>query len=243
MQALDDAGPFDVIGDVHGCIDELTVLLVQLGYEWRGDGASHPEGRRALFLGDLVNRGPDTPAVLRLVMGMADAGDALCLPGNHDVMLQRRLQGRDVKDAKAVESSLTQLERAPPGLAQAFVRFIEALAPYLLLDSGSLAVAHAGLPEEYQSADTEDARSFAIFGRDVPGPEGKPVRYDWARDYRGETRVVYGHTPQREPGWRNNTLCIDTGCVYGGRLTALRYPELELVSVPAARVYYERSKE
>jgi diadenosine tetraphosphatase ApaH/serine/threonine PP2A family protein phosphatase len=64
------------------------------------------------------------------------------------------------------------------------------------------------------------------------------VRYPWANDYTGRATVVYGHTPVRTPTWVNNTICIDTGCVFGGALTALRYPERELVAVPAEREYF-----
>lgn len=92
-----DPGPFDIIGDVHGCRSELTELLIRLGYT-RSDAAwSHPEGRRAVFLGDLVDRGPDSPGVLGLVMDMVASGNALCVQGNHDNKLERKLAGRDVK--------------------------------------------------------------------------------------------------------------------------------------------------
>jgi protein phosphatase len=84
-------------------------------------------------------------------------------------------------------------------------------------------------------------REFALFG-DTTGEMdeyGLPIRRDWAAEYRGKTSVVYGHVATAEAQWVNNTICIDTGCVYGGKLTALRWPERELVSVPATRVYYE----
>ncbi len=99
----DQTGPFDVIGDVHGCRAELETLLADLGYdvardgEGRPTGARHPGGRRAVFLGDLVDRGPDTPAVLRLVMGMVADGDGFCVPGNHESKLLRALRGRNVQ--------------------------------------------------------------------------------------------------------------------------------------------------
>ncbi len=94
-----ESGPFDVIGDVHGCRSELESLLGRLGYAIAGDGtdAVHPEGRRAVFVGDLVDRGPDSPGVLRLVMGMVAAGHAYAVPGNHENKLVRALQGRAVQ--------------------------------------------------------------------------------------------------------------------------------------------------
>src|SRR4029453_18118843 len=95
----DDHVPFDIIGDVHGCYDELVLLLSKLGYEVGGDGSSaaHPQGRTAVFLGDLVDRGPNVPGVLRLAMGMVEAGSALCVPGNHENKLVRALRGRRVQ--------------------------------------------------------------------------------------------------------------------------------------------------
>ncbi len=98
----DQPGPFDVIGDIHGCRDELETLLTRLGYRIERDErgravGAHTEGRRAVFLGDLVDRGPDTPGVLRLVMGMVAAGDALCVTGNHEAKLLKALRGRNVQ--------------------------------------------------------------------------------------------------------------------------------------------------
>jgi protein phosphatase len=87
-------------------------------------------------------------------------------------------------------------------------------------------------------------RQFAMYGETTGETDeyGLPVRYNWAADYRGKAIVVYGHTPVPEAEWINNTICLDTGCVFGGKLTALRYPERELVSVPARRMYYEPVK-
>jgi protein phosphatase len=108
-----------------------------------------------------------------------------------------------------------------------------------VLDSGKLVVAHAGLREELQGRTSGAVREFALYGETTGETDefGLPVRYNWAADYRGRAMVVYGHTPVPQPEWLNNTINIDTGCVFGGRLTALRYPERELVSVPAAREY------
>ncbi len=238
-----DHGPFDIIGDIHGCFDELVSLLDKLGYEVRADGASarHPEGRRALFLGDLVDRGPATPAVLRLVMSMVAAGTALCLPGNHESKLLKALQGRNVTTTHGLAASLEQLAAEPPEFSAEIARFIDSLIGHYVLDDGRLVVAHAGLPATMHGRASGAVRSFALYG-DTTGETdeyGLPVRYPWAEDYRGEAMVVYGHTPVPEAVWVNRTICIDTGCVFGGQLTALRYPERELVSVPARTVHYE----
>jgi len=242
----DDHGPFDIIGDIHGCHVELVELLVALGYEVNPEGiaASHPGGRRALFLGDLVDRGPATPAVLRLVMAMVEAGDALCLPGNHEVKLLRALQGRDVTTAHGLAISLEQLAAEPPEFSKQVAEFIDGLVGHYVLDDGRLVVAHAGLPANMHGRASGAVRSFSLYG-DTTGETdeyGLPVRYPWAEDYRGQATVVYGHTPVPEAVWLNRTICVDTGCVFGGRLTALRYPENELASVAAHAVYYEPSR-
>ncbi len=250
-----DHGPFDVIGDIHGCFDELRTLLGRLGYlvEPAADGAAddgagwrahHPAGRKAVFLGDLVDRGPKTPDVLRLVMGMVAAGTAYCVPGNHDMKLMRKLRGRDVRITHGLAESLAQLEREPPAFAPCAADFIDSLVSHHVLDDGKLVVAHAGLPQNMQGRGSGKVRDFALYG-DTTGETdeyGLPVRYPWAQEYRGRAMVVYGHTPVPEPEWLNRTICIDTGCVFGGSLTALRYPERELVSVPAAATYYQPAK-
>lgn len=239
-------GPFDIVGDVHGCRAELETLLDTLGWEVRRDdagrpmNASHPEGRTAVFVGDLVDRGPDTPGVLRLVMGMVTAGTALCVPGNHEQKLLRKLRGREVQLTHGLPETLDQLAAAPPGFTPSVAEFIDGLVSHLMLDAGRLVVAHAGLKEEYQGRASGRVRSFALYGETTGETDeyGLPVRYPWARDYRGAAMVVYGHTPTPSPEWVNNTICVDTGCVFGGSLTALRYPERALVSVPAEREHY-----
>jgi protein phosphatase len=236
-------GPFDVIGDVHGCHTELVELLGELGYAVAADGlsATPSPGRRAVFVGDYCDRGPDTPSVLRLVMAMAAAGDAICLPGNHDVKLSRALKGRDVKIAHGLADSLVQLEREPEAFREEAADFLQKLVSHVVLDDGHLVVAHAGMKASYQGRSSARVRDFALFGETTEESDefGLPVRVDWAADYRGGAAVVYGHVPVVEPEWVNDTIDIDTGCVFGGRLTALRWPERELVSVPAARTYYE----
>ncbi|WP_242906451.1 polynucleotide kinase-phosphatase [Actinomadura terrae] len=243
----DLTGPFDVVGDVHGCRAELEDLLSGLGYEivrdasGRAVDANHPGGRTVLFVGDLVDRGPDSPGVLRLAMGMAASGNALCVSGNHEAKLVRALRGRKVRVAHGLAESLEQLAAEPEEFRADALRFMDGLISHYVLDGGRLVVAHAGLKEDYHGRASGRVRSFALYG-DTTGETdeyGLPVRYPWARDYRGKAMVVYGHTPVPEPEWINNTICLDTGVVFGGKLTALRYPERELVSVPAREVWYE----
>ena len=247
----EETGPFDIIGDVHGCYDELLTLLGQLDYQVEAepveDGrdlgvrVTPPAGRRAVFLGDLVDRGPASPQVLRLVMSMVRDGSALCVPGNHDIKLLRHLNGKKVTVNHGLDETLAQLENEPAAFGGQVRQFLDGLVSHYVLDGGKLVVAHAGLTEDMQGRGSGAVRAFALFGESTGEIDefGLPVRYEWAREYRGRALVVYGHTPVPDPEWLNNTIDIDTGCVFGGRLTALRYPERELVTVPAAQVYCE----
>ena len=246
-----EPGPFDIIGDVHGCFDELVALLERLEYritQPRTDGGgdrsfsvSHPQGRKAVFVGDLVDRGPGVANVLRLVMSMVADGTALCVAGNHESKLVRKLKGRNVQVSHGLAESLAQLELETPEFREQATKFMDGLISHYMLDGGNLVVAHAGMKEEYQGRASARVRDFCLYGETTGETDewGLPVRADWAAGYRGQATVVYGHTPVTEPTWLNRTINVDTGCVFGGRLTALRYPENELVSVPAARVYYE----
>jgi protein phosphatase len=236
----EDAGPFDIIGDIHGCADELEELLSRLGYS----EGRHPEGRKVVFLGDLVDRGPRVPDVLRIAMDMVKAGTALCVPGNHDDKLKRYLQGKKVRIAHGLEQSIEQIEDHPAAFRERVLAFLDSLVSHYVLDGGRLVVAHAGMKQEMQGRASGRVRDFALYGETTGESDefGLPVRYNWAADYRGSATVVYGHTPVHRPEWLNNTINIDTGCVFGGELTALRYPELELVSVPARRTYRESKR-
>ncbi|MBJ6109513.1 polynucleotide kinase-phosphatase [Hymenobacter sp. BT523] len=295
----EETGPFDIIGDVHGCYEELRALLEQLGYQVleepindvrdlgvrvvaplavqagasppdplsekgegtpdmhsyapvertpsplseRGPGGEAPARttRKAVFLGDLVDRGPASPQVLRLVMSMVRDGSALCVPGNHDIKLLRHLNGKKVTVNHGLAETLAQLEPEPEAFKSEVRRFLDGLVSHYVLDGGKLVVAHAGLTEEMQGRGSGAVRAFALFGESTGEIDefGLPVRYEWAREYRGRAMVAFGHTPVPDAEWLNNTIDLDTGCVFGGRLTALRYPEREIVDVPAAQVYSE----
>jgi protein phosphatase len=238
----DDHGPFDIIGDVHGCADELRALLAILGYRIEqsdgGTAIAHPERRRLVFAGDLVNRGPNTPEVLRLALAAVAAGGH-AVEGNHDQSLSRAMAGEGIAMTKALEDTLAQFAAETPAFRAEALAFLAGLSSYCWFDAGRLAVAHAGLKEEMIGRPAEAVRPFSVHGDTARKTDanGLPLLSDWVFGHRGSTVVAYGHTPVTEPEWVNNTICLDTGCVAGGRLTALRWPERELVGVPARRVY------
>ena len=244
-------GPFDIIGDVHGCLSELRSMLEKLNYqviEPAGPDSQYritpPNGRTAIFVGDLVDRGPDSGGVLDLVRAMAASGAALVVAGNHDWKLARALKGRPVERKHGLAETMAELETRTAEERAKVSDFIQALPSHYVLDNGRLVVAHAGMKEELQNRSSSDVRDFSLYGETTgeTDADGLPVRLDWAQEYRGSATVIYGHTPVRSTEWVNETLCIDTGCAFGGRLTALQWPERNLIDVPAARTYVEPPK-
>lgn len=246
----DIRGPFDIVGDVHGCAGELAELLGRLGYtaSIEDDGAcvssSTPPGRRVFFVGDLVDRGPRSLDVVRIVMHMVAQGHGFIVIGNHDNRFMRLLEGRDVKLTHGLAQTVEDFSRATEAFRERTRSFFESLPSHAWLEGGQLAVAHAGVREDMLGRNCDAAYRFGLYG-ETSGhldENGLPERFNWSAHYAGKTSVVYGHTPVAEPEWLNNTLCIDTGCVYGGKLTALRWPEREIVSVPAQAKYAERKR-
>ncbi len=239
-----EKGPLDIIGDVHGCYDELIELLITLGYADIGHTWAHPEGRKVVFAGDLVDRGPKTPEVLKLVMSMTAAGTAYCVPGNHDIKLMRWLNGKNVEAKHGLEHSIEQLAKETQQFRDEAKKFLDGLVSHYIFDDGKLVVAHAGLKEHMQGRGSGAVREFCLYGETTGEIDefGLPVRHNWAAEYKGKAMVVYGHTPVPKAQWLNNTIDIDTGCVFGGSLTAMRYPERELVSVKAHKVHCEPVK-
>ena len=229
-------GPFDIIGDVHGCYDELVLLLEKLGYAADSEaGMIHPDGRIPVFLGDLCDRGPKNVEVLRLVMRMVSSGRALAVPGNHDVKLVKYLLGKKVQITHGLDKTIEELEKEEESFVNEVREFLDGLVSHYVLDEGKLVVSHAGLKEEYIGRGSMKVRDFCLYGEATGEIDeyGLPVRLNWASEYRGRATVVYGHIPQLEVQSMNGTYCIDTGCVFGGKLTAYRYPERELVDVDA----------
>ncbi|MCL1998674.1 MAG: polynucleotide kinase-phosphatase [Turicibacter sp.] len=237
-----ETGAFDIIGDVHGCYDELCNLLEKMDYvvDRANFAAIPPSTRKAIFLGDLCDRGPKTVEVFRLVMNMTKAGTAYCTLGNHEARLLKRLRGANIEPTHGLETTLKQLALQDGKTVSEIESFIDGLISHYLLDGGKLAVAHAGVKERYQGRSSARVRDFCLYGETTGETDeyGLPVRLPWANDYRGKAIVVYGHTPAPDVDAVNNTYCIDTGCVFGGKLTAFRYPEKQIVQTPALQEYY-----
>jgi protein phosphatase len=219
----DQPGAFDIVGDVHGCAAELAELLTALGYARDAAAAWRPpDDRLAVFVGDFVDRGP------RAVLG------------NHDLRLERYLKGQPVSLDYGLDLTVAEIDAVPARDRARILAFLRSLPSHLVLDNGRLVVAHTGLPERLHGRASSRLRQLAAYG--PPGaadPTDATRRHPWVKDYAGAAAVVYGHTPVAEPVWTRGTIDIDTGCVFGGRLTALRWPERTLVSVPSRQRYAE----
>lgn len=241
-------GNFDIIGDIHGCFEELKELLEKLGYSIHKTENNFeifpPENRKVIFVGDLTDRGPNSPDVLRLVMKMVKSKQAYCVCGNHDAKLLRRLSGQNAKLTHGLDLTMEQLDKESAEFREEARAFLDTLISHYVFDAGNLVVAHAGLKEDMQGKMSGKIQSFCLYG-DTTGESdeyGLPIRLNWAADYKGKAMVIYGHTPVPEAEWQNNTMDIDTGCVFGGKLTALRYPEKEIVQVAAKKTYCIHAK-
>lgn len=275
LDLKDDKGPFDIIGDVHGCYDELCELIIdKLGYrivtlnslgseEVYDYHLYHPEDRKLIFVGDLTDRGPKSPLVLHAIM-RSFGRPAYCVVGNHDDKLKRYLQGRNVQIRDGLQKTIDQLETyykiANSGFfnKETLIKFLNSLPSHLILDEGRLAVTHGALKEEYFGLDTPEVKAYCMYGAPmkVSSPptfsevkhsvDGMVVdswtgairHHPWAEEYKGDTLIVHGHIVVDDVKWVNNTVDIDTGCVFGGKLTAFRYPEREIVQVQAKRNYH-----
>ena len=240
----DEHGPFDIIGDIHGCCDELELLLDKLGYVKTDGIYAHPEGRKAAFLGDFCDRGNRNADVLRLVMDMVKAGNAIAVPGNHDVKLLKYLKGSNVAMTHGIDKTIAEIEAQGDTFKAEVTEFIDGLISHYVLDEGKLVISHAGLKQEYIGRGSTRVRAFCLYGETTGETDsyGLPVRLEWAADYRGRATIVYGHIAGKDVRTQNNTFCIDTGCVFGGKLSAYRYPEREIVEVDALQQYYESIK-
>ncbi|MCY9072517.1 bis(5'-nucleosyl)-tetraphosphatase PrpE [Bacillus inaquosorum] len=236
---------YDIISDIHGCYDEMTELIQKLGYTIKNGVPVHEEGRVLVFAGDLTDRGPKSIEVIRFVAGAYEKGAVRYVPGNHCNKLYRYLKGNPVKVMHGLETTAAELEETSneerKAVSEQFMKLYETAPLYDILHNGELVVAHAGIKADDIGKNTRRVKDFVLYG-DVTGetyPDGRPVRRDWAASYNGKAWVVYGHTPVKEPRKINRTINIDTGCVFGNKLTGFRFPEIETVSVPSSLPYDE----
>jgi protein phosphatase len=235
----------DIIGDIHGCFEEFKQLTIDLGYEWKHDCPFHNK-RQLAFVGDITDRGPQSLKMIELVYSVVmEQKTGYYVPGNHCNKLYRFFLGRKVQVTHGLETTVAEYEELNKNekkeIREKFIRLYEASPLYHVLDDRKLVIAHAGIKEDYIGKQGEKVKTFVLYG-DITGgtnPDGTPVRRDWAKNYHGKTTIVYGHTPVSEPRILNNTYNIDTGAVFGGRLTALRYPEMTLVSVPSSMPFVQ----
>lgn len=234
---------FDIIGDIHGCYQELLLLIERLGYQQQNSVFTHPEDRQLAFVGDAMDRGPESLNVLRLLFALQDANVLNYSPGNHCNKLFRFFKGHDVQLAHGLEMTVHEWEQLPKSEKQQFrkryIHFYEQLPHYQQVGD-DLIIAHAGLKAEMIGKPVNRSiAAFVLYG-DVTGKfqtDGRPIRRDWAKSYTGEQWIVYGHTPTEKPYIINRTVNIDTGCIFGGTLSAFRYPEKDVVSVPSLQPY------
>lgn len=235
----------DIIGDIHGCFDEFKLLTEKLHYDWVDGVPIHNEGRVLGFIGDITDRGPNSLKMIKVVWQLWKHHGAYYVPGNHCNKLYRYFFGRNVKINNGLETTVAELKNLNHSeyqqYKQMFMELYENAPLYHLLDNNQLVLAHAGIRADYIGQDHNKVKTFVLYG-DITGeklPDGRPVRRDWAKNYRGKPFIVYGHTPVKEPRKIGNTINIDTGCVFGGKLTALRYPEMDIVSIPSLQPYQE----
>ncbi|WP_240374887.1 bis(5'-nucleosyl)-tetraphosphatase PrpE [Bacillus piscicola] len=231
---------YDFIGDIHGCMKELTELFQRMNYRYASDIFVHPDGRIPVFIGDLTDRGPNSTAVIQIVAKMVEKQVALYVPGNHCNKLYRYFLGRNVQITHGLETTVAELKELSTRdyklIRKAFVNLYESSPLYLLLDDQRVVAAHAGIREDLIGRTGNKVKTFVLYG-DITGatnPDGTPLRRDWALQYQGESLVVYGHTPVTQPRMIGNTVNIDTGCVFGGKLTAFHYPEKTFSFVPSS---------
>lgn len=247
---LDVAKGIDIIGDVHGCFDEMIQILEKLGYEQNHEKYFiHPEGRKFLSLGDVMSRGPKSLETMQFFLRHVNQDLAYMIDSNHGWKIARWLDGRKVTlnhGDELVEEEIKQFqeqygEEQTVELKKELKKFLlNAPSHYVLTKNGvpTLVCTHAGIKDEFIGKQSYDVSDFCRYG-DTDGFDdaGKPIRKDWSIHHKASTLIIWGHDPKPKPLIINNTINIDQGVVFGGELTALRYPEKEFVSVKAKKDY------
>ncbi|MGM9987285.1 MAG: bis(5'-nucleosyl)-tetraphosphatase PrpE [Bacillaceae bacterium] len=233
----------DIIGDIHGCYDEFVLLTKKLSYDWATGIPLHPN-RILGFVGDITDRGPASLKMIEIVFELVMIHKrAYYVPGNHCNKLYRYFLGRNVQVTHGLETTVAEYKalssKKQDEIKNKFITLYESNPLYRQLDNNRFILCHAGIRQNLIGKSNREVKTFVLYG-DITGekhPDGSPVRRDWAKEYRGKQLIIFGHTPVKEPVILNNTYNIDTGCVFGHKLTALRYPELELVSVDSSMPY------
>ncbi|MBU5353501.1 polynucleotide kinase-phosphatase [Paenibacillus barcinonensis] len=248
---IDMGTGIDIIGDIHGCYEEMMELIHRLGYvDEQGDGMlRHPEGRKLVSVGDVSSRGPESLKCLLFWQQHCAAGLAYMVDSNHGWKIARYLDGRDVTLShgdERVEAELLQLEQVQGSAAAKQVReslkhfLLEAPSHLVFTRNGvrQVVVAHAGIRDHFIGKQSRRIQDYCRYG-DVEGTDekGRPVRKDWYVDHNSGECIVWGHDPRPYPMIVNDTVNIDQGVVFGGMLTAWRMPERESVSVTAKQDY------
>ncbi|QBK26153.1 metallophosphoesterase [Ureibacillus thermophilus] len=238
----------DIVGDIHACFDEWKQMLDQLGYQKNEQGLYvHPEGRKIVSLGDVMSRGPKSIETMEFFLNHQHL--MYMVDSNHGWKIARWLDGRKVQlkhgDEK-VEEEFIEFERKQGREKTIQLKkqlrdlLMNAPSHYILTEKGQPKVVcvHAGIREEFIGKESEKIKNFCRYG-DVAGVDerGKPIRRDWYKQYKGKLLIIWGHDPKPEPLIVNNTINIDQGVVFGGKLTAYRYPEKEFVFVQAKKDY------
>ncbi len=206
-----------VVGDVHGCLDELERLLKKVGFA---------KGDRLVMVGDLVAKGPDSQGVVQLLRER----DAYSVLGNHDAHLLRWRRGEEMK---------RHHEKVAATMKKADWRWLEDLPLYLRFEELGLAVVHGGLMPGVRLKKQKREHLLNLRSIDAEGTASSRVDggAPWGKLWRGPEKVLYGHDALRGlQRWRYATG-LDTGCVYGRRLTAALYPGGKLAWVDSRHVY------
>lgn len=234
----------DVIGDIHSCYAEVCDLLEQLGYEYKNFRYIHQDGRIPIFLGDITDRGPASIQTIELVYRMViEQKMAKYIPGNHCNKLYRYFLGNHVKIKNGLETTIEEYtflnQQKQKEIKDKFLSLYEQAPLYLQLPVIQAVIAHAGIKESYIGRFDKQVKSFVLYG-DTTGEideTGRPIRKDWAQDYKGDQWIIYGHTPVLEPRIIHKTINIDTGCVFGNMLTSFSLPEEKIVSIPSKQTF------
>ncbi|MFC4100785.1 polynucleotide kinase-phosphatase [Paenibacillus xanthanilyticus] len=239
----------DIIGDIHGCFDEMMALVGKLGYGLSEDGLyRHPDGRKLVSVGDVMSRGPKSMEAMNFWETHVRAGLAFMVDSNHGWKIARYLDGRDVTLNHGDEKLAEELARYEAEQGEAAAEWKRRMRDFLLAAPSHLVfaregvrhvvVAHAGIRDEFIGKQSKRIQDFCRFG-DTEGTDaqGKPIRKEWHTGHRSGELIVWGHDVRPRPETAGLTINIDQGVVFGGELTAFRYPERRFASVQAARDY------